>query len=113
MNVPWKEFKSLTIDYALSGASAATLTFWTNPDGQSPVIQRTVALQASGGLRTTATFDFDQSGLLPEGTLYKVRVTTPSGATLKLFGGTLSWRPFGVYLAQNQAWETPASGVGN
>lgn len=116
MYTPVSEFKTITIDYALTfptGApGAAALRFYTNPPSLGPALSlsRTVSLPAS--TRTTATFDLDSSGL-PEGTLYRVRIDTiPAGGVLKVYKAWVTRRPLGCYLTAGQSWQSPENDAG-
>lgn len=107
MFTPASEFKTLTLDYSLTGtASAATVKFYTNLPGPGLTVARTLTLPAAS--RGTITLDLDSSGAIPEGTLYKVRIDgIPTGGIIKVFKAWVTRRRLGLYLTAGQTWEAP------
>ena len=104
-----KEYKDITIDY--NAASGATLLFYTDMPGGAMALRKTIALPATT-TRTTRTYGLDATGILPEGTLHRVKIT--STAVVRLYGGHLRVRPIGVYFdgAAGEFWETLDTGLG-
>lgn len=101
------QFKDLELHY--DATAAVTVTFWTDLPGGTVTSRRSLTFPATTG-REVLRLPFDDSGnsyALPEGRIFKVRMTVASGV-LRLFGGILRGRRLGEYIdgTQGEIWET-------
>lgn len=106
-----KQFKDIELSY--DAPVGLTLKFYTDMPAGTPNMQlrATLSFPASSG-RRTHTLPLDAGGSYPEGTLYRVEVT--STGVVKLYGGILRVRGIGVYIdgANGERWSTQESGIG-
>lgn len=102
------ELKDLLLDYDSSGPGQLIVYADSDPPGSAFALVRTLTLP--GGSRRTFVFAFeDSAGVLPYGTLFKIRIVPPPGGITRLHGrATIRARIIGTSFdgAAGERWQT-------
>lgn len=108
-----KQFKDIELVY--DATATLTVKFYTDISagviGSTLTLIKTVTFPVSTGRRTDVQ-PLDTTGVFPEGTLYKVVIS--SAAAFRLFGGIVRGRSIGTFVngVNGETWETTEQGVG-